>query len=185
MPPVTRITKEDILNIAYEIVRTDGFNGLNARKVASKLNCSVQPIFHKFTNMDDLKKEVMNKILEVYRDYMLKIYDDKCNEYKNMGIGYIKFAKEEPKLFQIIFMEEHKMNIDDFMESMEVYQDIKKKLNFILGINGDKLKSFHSKIWIFTHGIATMIATHTCEFTDEQISNMLTEIYVALATQKS
>lgn len=35
-------------------------------------------------------------------------------------------------------------------------------------------------MWTFTHGIATMIATKTCEISEEQISEMLTDEFKAL-----
>lgn len=40
-----------------------------------------------------------------------------------------------------------------------------------------KIKQFHIKIWIFTHGLATLMATHLCQFTEEEIDEMLTNIF--------
>lgn len=35
-------------------------------------------------------------------------------------------------------------------------------------------------MWTFTHGIATMLATKTCEFSDKQIGEILTDEFRAL-----
>ena len=35
-------------------------------------------------------------------------------------------------------------------------------------------------MWIFTHGIATLVATDTVNFSDQDISNLLTSQYKAL-----
>lgn len=37
----------------------------------------------------------------------------------------------------------------------------------------EEQKQFHIKVWIFTHGIACLVATKTVEFSDEEISDLL------------
>ena len=60
MAGVARIQREDIINTAFEIVKEKGMEGLNARDVAKKLNCSIQPIFYQFSNMEELKQKQQN-----------------------------------------------------------------------------------------------------------------------------
>ena len=55
MPPKVRITKEDIIHTAVEIVRRDGTGAINARVIAKELNCSTQPVFSNFATMEDLR----------------------------------------------------------------------------------------------------------------------------------
>lgn len=40
--------------------------------------------------------------------------------------------------------------------------------------------SFHSKMWLFTHGIATLIATNTIKFNEQEISELLSYEFKAL-----
>ena len=40
--------------------------------------------------------------------------------------------------------------------------------------------SFHSKMWLFTHGIATLIATSTIKFNEQEISELLSYEFKAL-----
>lgn len=49
------ITREQILAAAYEVAATDGFTRFTARNIANKMNCSTQPIYLEFKNMDDLR----------------------------------------------------------------------------------------------------------------------------------
>ena len=51
MPPKIKITKEEIIKTALELVRTSGEQSINARTVAGALNCSTQPIFSNFSSM--------------------------------------------------------------------------------------------------------------------------------------
>ena len=47
-------------------------------------------------------------------------------------------------------------------------------------LDNDDAFDFHMKMWIFTHGIATLVATETINFSDEDISNLLSSQYEAL-----
>ena len=55
MPPKIKITKEDIVRTAVEIVREQGDGMLNARTLAERLSCSTQPIFSNFRTMQELR----------------------------------------------------------------------------------------------------------------------------------
>ena len=72
MAGIVKNTKEDIVNAAFEIVKEKGIEGLNARNVAQKLNCSIQPIFYQFATMNELKQAVFEEIHEIYKDYREK-----------------------------------------------------------------------------------------------------------------
>lgn len=179
MPPVTRIQREDIIDIAFQITRKEGLEKVNARAIAKKLKCSIQPIFHKFTNMEEVKTEVIEKAIKEYKSYQ-KIKDSNEPAYKQMGRGYIKFAKEEPKLYQLLFMTENKYTPEQIISTDRNFEEISKSLEERTHLPENKLKEFHTRVWIFTHGIATLLATKTCEFTDEQIGELLTQEVEAL-----
>ena len=55
MPASKKVTKDDIVNAAFEVMRDGGFGSVNARSVAKKLGCSTQPIYLSFQSMDELK----------------------------------------------------------------------------------------------------------------------------------
>lgn len=52
MPAKRKIYKEDIINASLNIIREKGMDGLNARKLAKKLGCSIQPIFYIYSSAD-------------------------------------------------------------------------------------------------------------------------------------
>ena len=60
MPPKARITREMILNTALDITRQTGFETVNARSVAGRLQCSTRPIFTCYENMEELKREFLD-----------------------------------------------------------------------------------------------------------------------------
>ncbi len=44
MPPKAKITREMIVEAAFEIARNEGVENINARTVSEKLSCSTQPV---------------------------------------------------------------------------------------------------------------------------------------------
>ena len=53
MPPKAKITKEMILNTVLEITKETGFETVNARSIAGRLQCSTRPIFTCYENMEE------------------------------------------------------------------------------------------------------------------------------------
>ena len=172
MPPLRKYSKEEIIHISYEIVRKEGFNSLNARRIASELKSSVQPIFHNFTSMEEVRKAVLEKSYQTYHSYMQKITDK--HPYKQLGLSYITFAKDESELFKILFMNETNNTPEAFIMSDSMGEDIIKKGQELTGFSYEKQKSFHVKVWIFTHGIACLVATKTVKLSNEQIEELFT-----------
>ena len=72
MPPVRKITKENIIEATLELLKEVPMESLNSRTIASYMKCSVQPIFYNFNNMEELKKVAYEKIYKLYQSYMKK-----------------------------------------------------------------------------------------------------------------
>ena len=63
MPPKARITREDITATALALVREKGEGAINARAIANSLQCSTQPVFSNFANMESLRESVIKRLL--------------------------------------------------------------------------------------------------------------------------
>ena len=46
MPAKPKVTKEMIVDAAFEIARKEGMENINARTVSEKLSCSTQPVMY-------------------------------------------------------------------------------------------------------------------------------------------
>lgn len=180
MPTKTKITKEMILNTAFEIVKENGLSALTNKEISKRLKCSIQPIYYQFKNTEDLKKELIVKIEKYFHKYILEHTNNEIPVYKQVGLNYINFARRENKLFQILFMTESSLSLNDFVTSDEEdFKELAKYIKICTKLNDDDLKEFHTKMWIFTHGIATLVANDTCILTDNQISQLLSSGFQA------
>lgn len=175
MPPIKKYDKDSILNTSLAIVSKEGIDKLNARRIAAYLNSSVNPIFNNFKNMDELKSELYKRIYQIYQEYMNngKNSQGMKNSYKGMGMGYIRFAKDYPEYFKIIFMQESNLNAESFILSDDEGNDVIKEGQKLTGLSYEEQKKFHIRVWIFTHGIACLVATKTVNLTDDEISELL------------
>ena len=115
MPAKRKTQKEDILKASISIISHEGLNALNARKIAKKLGCSTQPLFYIYENMDVLKKDVIDEIVKIFDREVLKSETGQL-EYKDIGINYIRFAKEEHELFKIMFNRKINEGAFDFID---------------------------------------------------------------------
>ena len=61
MPPKVKVTKDMVIDAAFEIAREAGAENINARTVAKKLNCSTQPVMYHFATIEELKKAAYAK----------------------------------------------------------------------------------------------------------------------------
>ena len=181
MPTKIRISKDMILDAAFEIVRKDGMEKLSNRELANKLSCSIRPIYYQFENVEEMQKELYLKIEQYFYKFILDNMVEEIPKYKQVGINYIKFAKKEKKLFQILFMTDVGLTPDAFvLKAGEDYKEIEKLIKISANIKEEDIKDFHAKMWIFCHGIATLVVNDTIKLTDNQIQDLLSYEFQAL-----
>ena len=181
MPPKVKVTKQDIVEAAVEIIRQHGTQGLNAREIASVLNCSTQPVFSNFATMDALNEAVMIRAEEICREHLQReVESGKYPPYKANGMAYIRFAHEEKELFKLLYMYDRK-GVPPADSNLN--QEMKSLVRHNTGMDEMNAQLFHLEMWAFVHGIATMFATGYLELDWELVSRMLTDAYQGLKKQ--
>ena len=182
MPPRFKFTKEEIVQAALDITRESGLSALTARALAARLGCSVKPVFGAFKNMEEVQQEVMAAANRMYEDYLkTDMAKGQYPPYKASGMAYIRFAKEEPHLFKLLFMRDR--SGEKIEENREELRPLIDLIKANLGISEDDAYLFHLEMWIFVHGIATMIVTNYLDWEEEYISRALTDAYEGLRTR--
>lgn len=182
MPPKAKFTKEEIISAALDIAKNDGFEALTSRALGLKLKSSARPVFTVFSNMEEVQQSVIEAAKALYKQYVQKGLKE-TPAFKGAGTQYILFAVNEPKLFQLLFMTEHK-NIPELSAVLplidESYEQILDSVKNEYKINSNLAKKLYQHLWIYTHGIATLCATKMCSFTKDEISKMMTEVFISL-----
>lgn len=178
MPPKAKFSKEEIIAAAFEITRRDGFDALTARSLAAELGSSPRPIFTVFNGMEEVQSKVKSAATKLYEQYEDEEMSGE-NAFKGSGTGYIRFAAEQPKLFQLLFMKERESapDLGNILSIIDNYYDkILGAVQSEYGFATETAKNVYLHMWIYSHGIASLLATKVCNFTDEDISKMLTDV---------
>ena len=71
MPPKVKITRDMIIDAAFDIIRNEGSENLNARNIAARLNCSTQPVLYSFKTVDEIREAVYRKADEYHTSFIL------------------------------------------------------------------------------------------------------------------
>ena len=179
MPPKFKFTKDEITNAALNVTRNNGISGLTARALATELGCSVKPIFGLFKNMEEVQQEVLIAANLLYQNYLQEdMAKGLYPPYRASGMAYIRFAKEDRELFRLPLMRDR--SNEKIEENKEEIKPLMQLIQQNLGISEDDAYLFHLEMWLYVHGIATMIATSYLDWDDEFISKVITDAYMGL-----
>ncbi len=178
MPPKEKLTRSDIEQCAFELVRRQGYDKLNARALADVLGCSTMPLFRHFKNMDGIRIAVIGAATELYSEYISRGMKYP-KPFKGIGMEYIRFAKEEPNLFRLFFMTPQSDVSALPLEDPNHFRVLKvaSEASSLTDRSAEKL---YREMWVFVHGIATLMITKNIEFDETEISDMLTDVYEGL-----
>ena len=98
------ITKEMLLEVAFELVKEEGVDNLTARKLAAKAGCSTQPIFRTYKNMEEVAEDVFDKAMKYYNDYYKNYKKSSSVPFVDLGMAYIAFAQKDKNMFKLLFL---------------------------------------------------------------------------------
>lgn len=184
MPPKQKFTKDEILECSLNIIRKEGPKSLTARRLGEELGSSSRPIFTVFQSMEEVLSETINCAKELYQNYVKDGLSEEA-PFRGVGRRYIKFAKDEPQLFRLLFMTETNSNltlsnilllIDDY--TGQILEVVKNEY----GLDAEKAKRYYTHLWIYSHGIATLMSTGVSNYDDNEITELLAEVGKALIT---
>lgn len=182
MPPKAKFSRDEIVEAALVIVKEAGIQALTARALGERLGSSARPVFTVFQSMEEVQDAVLKAAKALYRGYVERGLTEKP-AFKGVGTQYILFAVKEPKLFQLLFMEEQEQ-VPDLTGVLslidESYDKILSSIEEEYGLVGAPAERLYRHMWIYTHGIATLCATRMCRFTGQEISGMMTDIFIGL-----
>ena len=184
MPPQVKVQKEHIRDEAFQMTKENGFEAVTARKLAERLNCSTQPIFRVYTNMDELKIEIYEMATDYARECMLRQKGKSEPAYLKLSMAYIDFSKKEENLFRLIatvddlnipgdgefLLKGEAKNFPNILPGTEKLDEQKK---------GDLLKA----IWYLVHGIATSLVAGRSKLSDKEIRGLITDTYAGLLNE--
>lgn len=179
MPPKFKFKREEIVEAAVNLTRRGGVDAVTARGIAGELGVSTQPIFTCFKNMEEAKEEVRIYAEKLCHSYLKKGVEASI-PFFGFGMAYIRFAKEEPELYKMLFINPDKEG-ESMLDTLSgirliVINSIEKTYRF----NEKESKRLFRDLWLAAHSIATLCVGGICPFSDEEIAKTLTGFSVSI-----
>ena len=158
MPAKTKITRDQIIEEAFEMVREGGWQTLTTRAIADRLHISTMPIYVHFKSMNLLEEEIVKKALESLLEYQLENHTGDI--LLDPGLGYVRFAQEEPHLFKGITDNKHaelfrKHGRKDFQFMLKRFSNTPK----FSDVPPAQMRTLLFMLWIFLHGLACLTSS--------------------------
>lgn len=182
MPPKPKFTKKEIVQTALEVVAEKGAEGLTARELGDALGSSARPIFTVFKNMEELQVEVREAAMQRFESYAEQVLAG-MPRFKQIGMQMVLFGVREPKLYQLLFMQENKdaVSFDDVFGELGATAAVCiEAVRKDYGLDADEARTLFENVWIYTFGVGTLCATGMCRFSEKKLGEMLSTQFKAM-----
>lgn len=179
MAPRNKYTREEMVEAAVRVVRKKGIDALTAKALASELGVSTQPVFTCFHTIDEAKREVRDAAEKVYDGYVTAGLRMQPPFY-GVGMQYIRFAKEEPQLYRLLFLSTNGEENNSVMDALRHSQDlVRESLQQTYHIDAQTADFYFRDMWLVVHSLATLIVTGGCPYSEQEMGQILTGFSVS------
>ncbi|MDO4537271.1 MAG: hypothetical protein Q4B54_03840 [Coriobacteriales bacterium] len=180
MPPSIKFSRKEIVRSAVKITRTGGIGSLTARALATELGSSTRPIFTYFDSMSSVRREVFLAAKDCYRSYVEQGLSEPI-PFLGVGLSYVRFAREEPELYKLLFLEKPDDAGGGAIESLAFSQDlVRESLMHIYQMDSEQADCYFRDLWLIAFAFATLIVIDDCPYTDEQMAEVFSEVSLSI-----
>lgn len=176
--PKAKITREMVIDAAFEVTRIMGSENVNARTVSEKLGCSTQPVMYHFARIEEMKRAVYEKADRFHTEYLMNITDPQEGVMLGIGLNYIRFAIKEPNLFKFLFQSGFAVenSLLDMIDSEELIP-VLSAMRGAMEMDMEQTKEVFLTIALFAHGYASIIANNSLEYDEKVVAKHLEKAY--------
>lgn len=181
MPPKVRTTREMIVQAGLDVVRDEGPGALTMRAVAARLGCSTQPVLSNFPTSAQLKAAVYERADELHTAYIMQAEPGAENPLLSVGLRYVRFAKEEPNLFKLLFQSDGLGSTS--LAGLVAADELTPIVSFIAaeaGVDEDAAREAFACIELVAHGYASFLANNSMDYDESFCARSLEAAFVGI-----
>lgn len=182
MPPKPKFTREEIVQTALDVVSRKGVEALTAKKLGDALGSSARPIFTVFTSMKEVQDAVRAAAMRRFESFAEQRLPG-MPLFKQVGMRMVLFGAREPKLYQLLFMQENRnaVSFDDvFGELGPTAETCIALIRETYSLSETEARLLFENVWIYTFGVGALCATRVCHFSEEKLGEMLSTEFQAM-----
>ena len=183
MPPKTRIGRDMIVKAAFDLIRREGVENLNARSLSKELGSSTQPILYHFSTMEEVRDKAYEKAYEFHSYYLMNDLDKEDNPLLSLGLRYIKFAIEEKNLFLFLFQSGHFGGSVTALFNDEAMSPIYQAFIGETEMREEDIRRIFFPLFSAIHGNASLLANNALIYNKEETKEMLTLLFESLVSK--
>lgn len=181
-----QISKEMILQAALEMLIRKGYSAINIKTLSKEIGCSTQPLVWHFENMEGLRKALSEYALNYANEKMRSCMQNGMETFVDFGIAYINLAFDEPNLFKYLYMSGEsgfQASGFDVLANADENAIIAGQIADYLKISKEDASHFLQNIMIYTHGLASFIASGIITSSKEEVKTMVKQTANAFLLQ--
>ena len=178
MVRTARVSKEDIVAAAIELVRAQGHECLNVRALASVVGCSTQPILYHFATMDEVRSATYQAVDELHSAYLMAGLESASDPLMRIGLNYVRFAHDEPCLFRFLFQTNAFFGQDlrSLVEAPET-GELVTVVAQSAGLEESQARRVFLTIFVAAHGYASLLANNAMAYDEDLVERTLLAAY--------
>lgn len=178
MPPKSKVTKEMIIDAAFELVRESGIESVNARAIAARLGCSTQPVLYWFETVEEIRQRAFERADAFQTEYIMGAQDNSENPMLGIGVAYVRFAATEKNLFRFLFQSDHfaQQTLEDLVNDEET-KPLLMVLAQTLGTDEAGAKDAFVGRFLMVHGMASMLANNSMIYNEDDVLRLLSKTF--------
>lgn len=169
---------DDVVRAGFQVVDSEGWDQLSARRVADVLGSSTAPVYSNFGNMSELAQAVVQEAMRLFLAEASK--PKSGNPFLDLGLGVLDFALAHPRWYEALFREvsmpedQHQRVVAGMVEIMEATPEMH-------GLKDFERHMVLKKMSIFTHGLASEICSGGCDkLSREEMQILMEEVGAAV-----
>ncbi len=175
MPPKTKFSKNEIIEVSFKIACKEGFSGITARSVAAKLKSSVAPIYVNFATIDELVRAVVERVFAITDDLLAE--QTSASYFERVGRASIELARRYPVLFRELVLTPNPY-LPDYETVQQAMIDELADDESMRGLGPEERKRLFFKMQVFQTGLTALIANghYPSWLSQEQAEELLLEV---------
>lgn len=179
--PKQKITKEMVVNAAFQLAREGGMERVLIKNIAARLGCSVQPIYSYCQNMDGLRRDVLECVTVFVRNYLAQ----DGGGFQATGQAYVRLAREEPELFKLFTLHprEGVASLDDLYRT-ETDPHMADMIAGELELEPEAARRLHLNMIVYTIGLGAIFSVTRPGIPAEEIFTWQKQAYNAFLRQE-
>ncbi len=181
MPAIAKVTKEMIIEAAFEVAKEMGAENITARTVSQKLGCSTQPVLYHFKTIEDVRIAAHKKASEFHINYVTNLSGKYERPMLEVGMRYIQFAVEEKNLFRFLYHSNYYtgVSLSDWLTG-KIFDSLFPILRRQARVDERQAYSIFTQIVLVTHGIASLLANNAMVYDEAYCINTLSNAYFGI-----